>query len=67
MKRNTKSSITLPAGEVRMVEALQARLGAKSKVGVVRRAFVEASRATREATLKELEELDALTAEGLEG
>lgn len=83
MKRNTKSSITLPAGEVRMVEALQARLGAKSKVEVVRRglkllrettdrdalrrAFLAASRATRDATLKELEELDALTSEGLDG
>ena len=66
-----------------MVEALQARLGAKSKVEVVRRglkllrettdrdalrrAFLEASRATREATLKELEDLDGLTSEGLAG
>jgi Arc/MetJ-type ribon-helix-helix transcriptional regulator len=82
MKRNTKSSITLPAEEVRMVEALQVRLGAKSKVEVVRRglkllrdstdrealrrAFSEASKATRQATLAELEELDVLTPEGLD-
>ena len=37
MRANTKSSITLPPEELRMVLALQARLKAKSKVEVVRR------------------------------
>ncbi len=62
--------------------ALQARLKAKSKVEVVRRglrllrdaterealreAYRRASRATRASVLRELSELDHLTAEGLE-
>jgi Arc/MetJ-type ribon-helix-helix transcriptional regulator len=37
MKTNTKSSITLPPEELRLVVSLQARLKAKSKVEVVRR------------------------------
>jgi len=82
MKSNTKSSITLPAAELRVVEELRRRLGAKSKVEVVRqglrllkeqtdreslrRAFREASRATRRSAVAELAELDHLTAEGLD-
>ena len=81
MKNNTKSSITLPPEELRMVIALQAKLGAKSKVEVVRRglrllrdateretlrkAYREASRATRASLESELGELDHLSAEGL--
>ena len=37
MKRNGKSSITLPPAELRLVLELQTRLKAKSKVEVVRR------------------------------
>jgi hypothetical protein len=82
MRSNTKSSITLPAEEVRVVERLQRRLGARTKVEVIRRAldhllesvdraelrraYREASRATRTATLREVEELDHLAAEGLD-
>lgn len=81
MKSNTKSSITLPADEVRIVENLRRQLRARSKVEVIRRAlrllqettdrsalrraFREASAACRPSTLKELDELDALTSEGL--
>lgn len=82
MKSNTKSSITLPAEELRLVLALQAKLKARSKVEVVRRglrllqestdrellrqAYREASAATRATTVAELAELDHLAAEGLE-
>ncbi len=82
MKSNTKSSITLPAEELRLVTSLQLKLGARSKVEVVRRglrllkettdreslrqAYREASAVTRAATAAELVELDHLTAEGLE-
>ena len=81
MKVNTKSSITLPPEELRMVVALQAKLKAKSKVEVVRRglrllrdaterdalreAYRQASRATRASLECELRELDHLAAEGL--
>lgn len=81
MKTNTKSSITLPPEELRMVLALQAKLKAKSKVDVVRRglrllrdaterdalreAYRAASQATRASLSRELRELDHLTAEGL--
>ena len=83
MRSNTKSSITLPPEELRVVLALQARLKAKSKVEVVRRglrllrdaterealreAYRRASRATRASVSHELRELDHLTAEGLSG
>lgn len=83
MKMNTKSSITLPAAEVRVVEHLQKRLRARTKVDVIRRAlrllqettdraelrraFREASAACRKVTFKEIEELDHLTSEGLDG
>jgi hypothetical protein len=81
MKVNTKSSITLPPDELRMVVALQAKLKAKSKVEVVRRgllllreaterealraAYRQASRATRASLSRELADLDHLAAEGL--
>lgn len=82
MRVNTKSSITLPPEELRMVLALQAKLKAKSKVEVVRRglqllrdvterdalreAYRQASKATRASLAHELRELDHLAAEGLE-
>ncbi len=81
MRTNTKSSITLPPEELRMVLALQAKLKAKSKVEVVRRglrllrdaterdalrkAYQQASQATRASLSDELSELDHLAAEGL--
>jgi hypothetical protein len=81
MKPNTKSSITLPPEELRMVLDLQAKLKAKSKVEVVRRglrllrdateraalreAYRSASRSTRASLSSELRELDHLSAEGL--
>ena len=81
MKANTKSSITLPPAEFKLVEALQSKLGARSKVEVVRRglhllkeatdraslreAYRHASSATRSTLSKELRELDHLAAEGL--
>ena len=82
MKSNTKSSITLPAEELAMVEGLRKRLRAKSKVEVVRRGlyllrdsvereslraqYAEASRRVRKSTLAELNDLDPLSAEGLD-
>ncbi len=81
MKSNTKSSITLPPEELRIVVALQAKLKAKSKVEVVRRglhllrdaterqalreAYRRASVATRPSVEEEIRELDHLTSEGL--
>jgi hypothetical protein len=81
MKSNTKSSITLPAEELRIVLALQAKLKARSKVEVVRRGlrllrdaterealregYRRASAATRASLSRELRELDHLAAEGL--
>ena len=82
MKSNTKSSITLPPEELKLVIALQARLKAKSKVEVVRRGlrllrdateraalregYRRASLATRQSLGEELSDLDALAAEGLD-
>lgn len=82
MKSHTKSSITLPPEELKLVISLQARLKAKSKVEVVRRglrllseaterarmrdAYRRASLATRASLAKDLPELDALAGEGLE-
>ena len=82
MKLNTKSSITLPPEELKLVLALKKKLKAKSNVEVVRRglrlleevtererlreAYRTASLATRGALGYELEELDSLVAEGLE-
>ena len=81
MKPNAKSSITLPPAELKLVNALQAKLKAKSKVEVVRRgllllkeatehedvrdAYLRASAATR-ASRTDLRELDKLAAEGLD-
>ena len=82
MKSNTKSSITLPPEELKLVMSLQARLKAKSKVDVVRRglrllaettdrqmlreAYRRASLATRGSLAEELKELAPLVGEGLE-
>ena len=82
MKSNTKSSITLPPEEVKLVVQLQARLKVKSKVEVVRRglrllqettdrqtmreSYRHASLATRKSLTNELEELDHLAAEGVD-
>jgi hypothetical protein len=82
MKSHTKSSITLPPKELKLVLSLQAKLKAKSKVEVVRRglqlleevtererlreAYRRASLATRDSLSYEIEELDSLVAEGLD-
>jgi len=82
MKSNTKSSITLPPAELRLVLELKARLRAKSNVEVVRRglrllkettdreslreAYRRASLATRGELAEELADLDHLASEGLE-
>jgi hypothetical protein len=82
MKSNTKSSITLPPEELKLVLALQAKLKAKTKVEVVRRglrllkemtdreslreAYRRASLATRDSLTDELIDLDPLAAEGID-
>jgi Arc/MetJ-type ribon-helix-helix transcriptional regulator len=82
MKTNTKSSITLPAAELRRVRALRARLRLPSNVEVVRRglrlleettdrrelreAYRRASRASRAALAREIADLDSLVDEGLD-
>jgi Arc/MetJ-type ribon-helix-helix transcriptional regulator len=82
MKSNTKSSITLPPDELKLVLSLQTKLKARSKVEVVRRglrlleettnrerlreAYRRASRATRKSLAEELPELDSLVGEGLD-
>ncbi|MFI5401553.1 MAG: hypothetical protein ACHQ1G_01355 [Planctomycetota bacterium] len=82
MRRNTKSSITLPPKELMLVLELKAKLGADSNVEVVRRglrlleeatdrkslreSYRRASMATRESLVKELDELDHLAGEGLD-
>ena len=82
MKSNTKSSITLPATELEMVNALMRQLKAKTKVEVIRRglallkettdrkslrsAFKMASEASKKNIQIELEELNELTGEGLD-
>ena len=82
MRSNTKSSITLPPAELKLVVSLQRKLGAKSKVEVVRRglrllkdateraslreAYRRASKATRGMLSAELAELDELASEGLD-
>ena len=82
MKSNTKSSITLPPNELKLVVSLQARLKARSKVEVVRRglrllqettdrealreAYRKASLATRKSLAREIRELDTLAGEGLD-
>lgn len=82
MKNNTKSSITLPANELELVEHLMKILKAKSKVEVIRRgltllkeatdrrslraSFKAASAATKSNIKIELEEMDSLNSEGLD-
>ena len=82
MKSNTKSSITLPADELRLVKSLKARLRLKSNVEVVRKgllllqqttdraalkaAYRKASLAARTATRAEVDALDHLAGEGLD-
>lgn len=82
MNSNTKSSITLPAEELKLVRRLKSRLRLKSNVDVVRAGlqllretterealreqFRDASRAARNVTQAELEELDHLSSEGLD-
>lgn len=82
MKSNAKSSVTLPAGEVRLVRMLKSRLKLKSNVAVIRRgllllqetterralrdAYRAASRATRRSTLEAVRDLDPLSGEGLD-
>ena len=82
MRTNTKSSVTLPREELRVVEALRKRLKLRTKVEVVRRglrllkettdraalqaAYRAASEAVREDTLVELADADHLAGEGLE-
>jgi len=82
MKRNTKSSITLPPKELELVEGLAKTLGAKSKVEVIRKglyllksqtdrealkaAYAEASRKARKGLGSELQDLDHLSGEGID-
>lgn len=82
MKKNTKSSITLPPKELEMVEGLVKSLGAKSKVEVIRRglfllksqsdrdalkaAYAKATQQARKSLQKEIEDLDHLSSEGIE-
>jgi hypothetical protein len=82
MKRNTKSSITLPREELKLVLSLQTKLKAKTKVEIVRRglrllreatdreslrdAYRRASLATRVSLSHELPALDGLSGEGLD-
>ncbi len=77
MKVNTKSSITLPHEELLLVNKLKKRLGAKTKVEVIRRglyllrdttdrealrqAYAAAAKAVRSSTRVEMGELDALS------
>ncbi len=81
MKSNTKSSITLPPAELALVEKLQKRLKAASKVEVVRRGlkllqestereslrqrYWKAAESVRTVTGEELQELDDTLQDGL--
>ena len=82
MNYNTKSSITLPPEEFRLVRKLRSRLKLKSNVAVVRAGlqllaestdrdalreqFRKASEATRASVQEELVELDHLSGEGVD-
>jgi hypothetical protein len=82
MKSNTKSSITLPAEELRLVKSLKAKLHLRTNVDVVRRglrllaettdraalkeAYRRASRAVRAGTRAEIAALDHLAGEGVD-
>jgi hypothetical protein len=81
MKKNTKSSITLPREELQLVLSLKRKLKARTKVDVVRRGlrllrdvterenlregYRRASLATRSSLSREIPELDGLASEGL--
>lgn len=78
---NTKSSITLPREELRLVNDLKKRLRARTNVEVVRRglqllkettdrealreSYARAARAVQKTTKVEIAELDSLSSEGL--
>lgn len=82
MKVNARTSITLPAEDVALIERLKRRIGAKTNIAVVRRAlclletttdrdqlrraYRDASRATRASLAEDLADLDHLAAEGLD-
>jgi Arc/MetJ-type ribon-helix-helix transcriptional regulator len=82
MKSNTKSSITLPPDELRLVQTLKSRLKLRTNVEVVRRglrllaetterralkeAYRTASSAARATAADEIAALDPLVAEGLD-
>ena len=82
MKKNTKSSITLPPNELALVEGLRKATGAKSKVEVIRlglyllksqtdraalkAAYADASRKVASSIRTEIEELDHLSSEGID-
>lgn len=81
MKSNAKSSITLPANELKLVIGLMKKLGAKSKVEVIRKGLELLSERTEREALRQLykaaskqvspslsdaEELDQLSGEGLD-
>jgi Arc/MetJ-type ribon-helix-helix transcriptional regulator len=82
MKSNAKSSVTLPAEEVKLVKALKSRLRLKSNVEVVRRglrllqettdraalrdAYRRASETVRGENAGDMAELDRLSDEGLD-
>jgi Arc/MetJ-type ribon-helix-helix transcriptional regulator len=82
MKSNTKSSITLPSQELRLVQSLRKRLKLKSNVAVVRTGlrllreaterdalreqFRRASADVRASLREELDELDHLAGEGID-
>ncbi len=81
MSSNTKSSVTLPASELKILLQLKRRLRAKTNVEVIRRAlhllaettdrealrqsYARASAAVRSGTEAELAELDHLAGEGV--
>ena len=82
MKLNARTSITLPPEDVALIERLKHRVGAKTNVAVVRRAlclletttdrdqlrraYREASNATRESLAHKMADLDHLAGEGLD-
>jgi Arc/MetJ-type ribon-helix-helix transcriptional regulator len=82
MKSNSKSSVTLPAEEVKLIKTLKSRLRLKSNVEVVRRGlrllqettdrselrklYRRASEAVRAADTADMDELDQLSGEGLD-
>lgn len=81
MKSNAKSSITLPAEELRLARSLEAKLEVRTNVEVVRRGlrlleattdrdelretYRRASTAVRGVAREEMEELDRLSGERL--